>query len=127
MKKSTSIIYLLMISLLTSCGAYFNQPFTQKNARIGENTSPEFLAKKFLPSDKIIVGVYKFRDQTGQYKAVESGSTFSTAVTQGGTTILLKSLEESGWFRPIERENIGNLLNERQIHFCVDKYRNRLL
>jgi curli production assembly/transport component CsgG len=104
-----------MISLLTSCGAYFNQPFTQKNARIGENTSPEFLAKKFLPSDKIIVGVYKFRDQTGQYKAVESGSTFSTAVTQGGTTILLKSLEESGWFRPIERENIGNLLNERQI------------
>jgi curli production assembly/transport component CsgG len=115
MKISTSIIYLLMISLLTSCGAYFNQPFTQEKARIGENTSPEFLAKKFLPSDKIIVGVYKFRDQTGQYKAVESGSTFSTAVTQGGTTILLKSLEESGWFRPIERENIGNLLNERQI------------
>ena len=115
MRKPTSIIYLLMLSLLTSCGAYFNQPFIQKKARIGENTSPDFLAKKFLPSNKIIVGVYKFRDQTGQYKAVENGSTFSTAVTQGGTTILLKSLEESGWFRPIERENIGNLLNERQI------------
>ncbi|KGL58667.1 CsgG/HfaB family protein [Polaribacter sp. Hel1_85] len=115
MKKPISIIYLLIISVLTSCGAYFNQPFTQTKARIGENTSPEFLAKKFLPKEKIIVGVYKFRDQTGQYKPAENGSTFSTAVTQGGTTILLKSLEESGWFRPIERENIGNLLNERQI------------
>ncbi|ARV06416.1 hypothetical protein BTO04_06755 [Polaribacter sp. SA4-10] len=115
MKITTSIIYLLIISMLTSCGAYFNQPFNQTKARIGENTSPEFLAKKFLPSEKIIVGVYKFRDQTGQYKPAENGSTFSTAVTQGGTTILLMSLEESGWFRPIERENIGDLLNERQI------------
>ena len=50
MKKTTSIIYLLMLSVLTSCGAYFNQPFTQTKARIGENTSPEFLAKSFLPS-----------------------------------------------------------------------------
>lgn len=115
MKITTSIIYLLIITMLTSCGAYFNQPFNQTKARIGENTSPEFLAKKFLPSEKIIVGVYKFRDQTGQYKPAENGSTFSTAVTQGGTTILLMSLEESGWFRPIERENIGDLLNERQI------------
>lgn len=115
MRKSISIICLLVLGMLTSCGAYFNQPFTQTKARIGENTSPEFIAKNFLPSDKIIVGVYKFRDQTGQYKPVQNGSTFSTAVTQGGTTILLKSLEESGWFRPIERENIGNLLNERQI------------
>ncbi|WP_158838136.1 CsgG/HfaB family protein [Polaribacter sp. L3A8] len=115
MRKAVGIIYLVTISVFTSCGAYFNQPFTQKKARIGENTSPEFLAKKFLPAEKIIVGVYKFRDQTGQYKPVLNGSTFSTAVTQGGTTILLKSLEESGWFRPVERENIGNLLNERQI------------
>jgi curli production assembly/transport component CsgG len=43
------------------------------------------------------------------------GSTFSTAVTQGATSILLKALEDSRWFTPIERENIGNLLNERNI------------
>jgi len=66
MKITTSIIYLLIITMLTSCGAYFNQPFNQTKARIGENTSPDFLAKKFLPSEKIIVGVYKFRDQTGE-------------------------------------------------------------
>src|SRR5690606_18573366 len=40
---------------------------------------------------------------------------WSTAVPQGLTTILIKSLEDSKWFAPIERENIGNLLNERQI------------
>lgn len=115
MKKFTKIVSLFSLCLLVSCGAYFNQPLTTTKARIGENTSEESIIKNFPPKEKIIVGVYKFRDQTGQYKPVQNGSTFSTAVTQGGTAILLKSLEESGWFRIIERENIGNLLNERQI------------
>src|SRR5690606_9919885 len=68
-----------------------------------------------VPKDKIVVGVYKFRDQTGQYKAAENGASWSTAIPQGTTTILLKALEDSRWFTAIERENIGNLLNERQI------------
>lgn len=106
----------LLSLVLTGCGAYFNQPLNQTKARIGESTSSfNNLVKEFSPKEKIVVGVYKFRDQTGQYKQAETGSTFSTAVTQGGTAILLKSLEESNWFKPIERENIANLLNERQI------------
>jgi curli production assembly/transport component CsgG len=36
-------------------------------------------------------------------------------VTQGATSILLKALEDSKWFIPIERENIGNLLQERNL------------
>ena len=100
---------LLLSFLFVGCGAYFNQPLYETKARIGENTSIESNIKNFLPKKKTIVGVYKFRDQTGQYKPVQNGSTFSTAVTQGGTSILLKSLEESNWFTPIERENIGNL------------------
>jgi curli biogenesis system outer membrane secretion channel CsgG len=40
---------------------------------------------------------------------------FSTAVTQGATSILIKALEDSKWFVPIERENIGNLLQERNL------------
>ena len=67
------------------------------------------------PAEKIVVAVYKFRDQTGQYKPTESGASWSTAVTQGATSILLESLEESGWFVPIEREGLSNLLNERRI------------
>lgn len=67
------------------------------------------------PADKVVVAVYRFRDQTGQYKPTNGGSSFSTAVTQGATSILVQSLEESGWFIPIEREGLSNLLNERQI------------
>ncbi|AXT63111.1 hypothetical protein D1816_23105 [Aquimarina sp. AD10] len=102
--------------LLTGCGAYFNQPIVVENARIGEDTkSTKVLRELPPPVEPVVVGVYKFRDQTGQYKPTESGSTFSTAVTQGATTILVKALEDSKWFVPIERENLSNLLNERNI------------
>jgi curli production assembly/transport component CsgG len=67
------------------------------------------------PREKIVAAVYQFRDQTGQYKPSEVGASWSTAVTQGATSILLQSLEESGWFVPIEREGLANLLNERRL------------
>jgi len=67
------------------------------------------------PRSKTVVAVYKFRDQTGQYKASETSTTFSTAVTQGATAMLNKALEDSGWFTVIERESLNNLLNERKI------------
>ncbi len=111
------ICFLLIITMLTgACGQFIHQPMLPRRATIG----PESPAKKLLqdlprPKEKIITAVYKFRDQTGQYKPSETGSNWSTAVTQGATTILIRALEESGWFVPIERENIGNLLNERKI------------
>lgn len=67
------------------------------------------------PKQKVVVAVYKFRDQTGQYKTSAQATTFSTAVTQGATSMLNKALEDSGWFTPIERESLPNLLNERKI------------
>lgn len=104
------------LMLLVSCGAYFNQPMQVQEARLGEITPVTPKLKSFpLPVEPVVVGVYKFRDQTGQYKPTENGSTFSTAVTQGATTILIKALEDSKWFVPIERENLSNLLNERNI------------
>ncbi|MDD4968615.1 MAG: CsgG/HfaB family protein [Paludibacter sp.] len=111
-------LYVLVLMLLvTACGTYMQQsPFQPRRAVLG----PESPAKKILlelpkPQDKIVTAVYKFRDQTGQYKPSETGANWSTAVTQGATTILIRTLEESGWFIPIERENMGNLLNERKI------------
>ncbi|TDQ29158.1 curli production assembly/transport component CsgG [Zeaxanthinibacter enoshimensis] len=99
-----------------SCGAYFNQPVTTTPARIGEITpKTKVLDSLPLPEKPVIVGVYNFKDQTGQYKSVENGSTFSTAVSQGATTMLIKALEDSKWFTPIERENLSHLLNERNI------------
>lgn len=109
-------IALTGILFLTNCGAYFNQPYDLQEARIGETSEiTKKLTDLALPKEPVVVGVYKFRDQTGQYKPSEVGGSFSTAVTQGATTILIKALEDSKWFLPIERENLSNLLNERQI------------
>lgn len=66
------------------------------------------------PRGKIAVAVYGFRDQTGQYKPAPDSS-FSTAVTQGAASILVKALRDSGWFVPVEREGLQNLLTERRI------------
>ncbi|HEX9171946.1 MAG TPA: CsgG/HfaB family protein [Telluria sp.] len=66
------------------------------------------------PKGKITVAVYGFRDQTGQYKPAPDSS-FSTSVTQGAASMLIKSLLDSGWFTPVERENLQNLLTERKI------------
>jgi len=121
MRKKITGTFRLMVLVTTmltlgSCGAYLHQPMQSSRARIGEVAQTNHLLKD-LPKaqQKIIAAVYKFQDQTGQYKPSDNGGSFSTAVTQGGTTILMRALEDSGWFVPIERENISNLLNERKL------------
>lgn len=116
MRLLQKALLVMLIGCCVSCGAYMNQPIGVQEARIGESTKATSSLKNLpLPKEPVVVGVYNFRDLTGQYKASEYGSTFSTAVTQGATSILIKALDDSKWFIPIERENIGNLLNERNI------------
>lgn len=107
---------ILGLVLSTACTPMVHQPMKTTSAQLG-NESRKFTALKSLPApkEKIIAAVYKFRDQTGQYKNTEIGSSWSTAVTQGATSILIRTMEESGWFVPIEREGLPNLLNERKI------------
>jgi curli production assembly/transport component CsgG len=110
------IIILANLIMLSGCTNIFRQHLTTSEARLGAYSGlHEELVSLPEPSEKIVVAVYKFRDQTGQYKPSETGASWSTAVTQGATSILLQSLEESGWFVPIEREGLSNLLNERRI------------
>lgn len=71
------------------------------------------------PKGKVAVAVYTFRDQTGQYKPAPDSS-FSTMVTQGATSLLIKALKDSGWYLPVERENLQNLLTERKIVRALD-------
>lgn len=66
------------------------------------------------PRGKLVVAVYRFSDQTGQYRPTPSSS-FSTAVTQGTASMLVQVLNESGWFVTLEREGLQNLLTERKI------------
>lgn len=108
---------LLGAALLGGCSPRVTAPFQVEAPRVG---APHSVAASSLtslppPREPIVVAVYRFRDQTGQYRALENVSTFSTAVTQGATTILMRALDDSGWFVPIEREGLSNLLNERQI------------
>ncbi|QDA60218.1 CsgG/HfaB family protein [Hymenobacter jejuensis] len=110
------LLPLLLLLSVGGCAPYLHQRLTESRARIGaEIESSAVLRQLPEPSERIVVAVYKFRDQTGQYKPTENGASFSTAVTQGATSILLRALEDSRWFNPIERENLGNLLNERKI------------
>lgn len=66
----------------------------------------------------IPVAVYHFRDQTGQRKSVPMIASFSTAVTQGADSYLVKALQDVGdqrWFIPLERVGLDNLIKERQM------------
>ncbi len=110
------VLFFLILLIFASCSPYFKQPFGKRDAELGaETVIKQDLLDLPEPKEPIVVAVYKFRDQTGQYKATNVGASWSTAVTQGATNILVRALEESGWFVPIERENISNLLNERKI------------
>jgi curli production assembly/transport component CsgG len=71
------------------------------------------------PARPVAIAVYNFADQTGQFRTSENGQqTLSRAVTQGGASILVRALQDAGnrrWFTVVEREQLRNLLNERNI------------
>jgi curli production assembly/transport component CsgG len=70
------------------------------------------------PEQQVFVAVYDFPDLTGQFKPSETVQTLSRAVTQGAAAILIDILREAGrgaWFTVVERQNLENLLRERQI------------
>lgn len=115
MKRVLNTVMLTAFVFLSSCGSELAYKYTER-ATIGYTTAiHNDLISLPPPKEKVVVAVYKFRDQTGQYKTSAQATTFSTAVTQGATSMLNKALEDSGWFIPIEREGLPNLLNERQI------------
>lgn len=70
------------------------------------------------PSNRLDTAVFAFLDQTGQHKPNQTYADYSFAVTQGGTALLTKALDDAGagsWFRVLERNRIGDVLQERQI------------
>lgn len=76
------------------------------------------LTKLAPPDRKPVVAVYDFPDLTGQRNDLGQMSSFSTAVTQGGTALLIDALKNAGggqWFVVVERNRIDNLARERQI------------
>ena len=72
-----------------------------------------------LPKAKMTVAVYSLRDQTGQYKPAPDSS-YSNSVTQGAASMLVKALKDSGWYMPVEREGLQNLLTERKVVRAIE-------
>ena len=104
--------------VLSGCSTAFHDNMVSEStpARLSRTTpTTSQLTNLPKPRGKILVSVYNFRDQSGQYKQHPTVSSFSTAVTQGSTSILLQALKDSGWFTPVEREGLQNLLTERKI------------
>lgn len=106
-------------ALLSGCAITGPIPSTSANAIIPPKTPTQRLLNELPPPAKpVAVAVYGFSDQTGQFKPSETGQTLSRAVTQGAGSILVKALQDAGnrqWFTVVEREQLKNLLNERQI------------
>ena len=68
--------------------------------------------------ERPVIAIYKFLDKTGQRKQKGDAAMFSTAVTQGGETMLIDALKTAGdgtWFRVVERVGVDHLTRERQI------------
>jgi len=83
-----------------------------------KSTAEKMLNELPAPDRPIAVAVYGFADQTGQFKLTTTGQNLSRAVSQGGGSMLIRSLQAAGqrkWFTVIEREQLKDLLNERQI------------
>ena len=124
MMRSISIITLALASCLGGCTTVAGSgratiPETTSLAHIPPRTQTQnLLAELPPPSRSVAVAVYDFQDQTGQFKPSDSGQTLSRAVSQGGASMVVKALQDAGnrsWFLIVERENLKNLLNERQI------------
>ncbi|TAL90385.1 MAG: curli production assembly/transport protein CsgG [Candidimonas sp.] len=114
-RSSLACSAVLATVLLGACAAPRTASHVFNAAQLTPATpSTSDLLKLPLPAKKTVVAVYGFRDETGQYKP-SPDSSFSTAVTQGAASMLIKALNDSRWFIPVEREGLQELLTERRI------------
>lgn len=119
-----SFVALLALAMLSGCSSLGEDgrdsiPETTSLAFIPHKTETQRMLEAVpAPQRPIAVAVYDFTDQTGQFKSMDTTQTLSRAVTQGASSILVKALQDTGdrkWFTIVERENLKDLLSERQI------------
>lgn len=120
-KDSTGFLILVLGFLsLEGCAysSFVNNPAVSE-AHVSDKTrATEVLMGIPEPERAIPVVVYDFQDQTGQFKNNGNYTDYSSAVTRGGYSILVKALLDAGQgrcFLLAERGAIKNLLQERQI------------
>lgn len=115
-----ALLPLLLASVATLAGCAHLPTVETSHLPTMPHATPmhDALAAMSAPGAPVTVSVYGFTDQTGQFKPSENGQTLSRAVSQGGGSVLIKALQDAGegkWFTVLEREQLKNLLTERQI------------
>ena len=120
MKIKGVVLLLASLTTLGGCSARsFYENVAVSKAHVNDRTqASEILMGLPAPVHAVPVVVYDFQDQTGQFKNNEKYTEYSSAVTRGGYSILVKSLLDTGngdWFMLAERGALKNLLQERQI------------
>lgn len=113
---------ILALALTTLAGCSSLRPLGDisipEEAKVSETINKSFKNVPAPASVPVTIAVYGFTDKTGQRKPSNTLSLFSTAVTQGAESYLIKSLQEVGdrkWFTVVERVGLDNLLKERQM------------
>ena len=113
---------LITLALVALAGCSTVRPFgdtsIKEEAKVSETINKSFNNIPSPAGEPVTVAVYGFKDLTGQRKPSNTLSLFSTAVTQGAESYLIKSLQEVGnrqWFTVVERVGLDNLLKERQM------------
>ena len=108
---------ILILPLLLS-GCVSSGPIQLSEAPVKVNTQVKELFNLPAPEKQAVVAVYDFPDLTGQRRDKDGIASISTAVTQGGTPLLISALKDAGggtWFRVVERNRVDDLAKERQI------------
>lgn len=108
-------VFIFLLVLLTGCAQSRMHLSVEDPVKL---TPKQSLVERLpeLDGPPITVAVYTFADKTGQKKPSEKMALFSSAVTQGAEVFLIKSLQDSkGWFKPVERVALENLVKERQL------------
>jgi curli production assembly/transport component CsgG len=120
--KAAKTILISGIGLLSLGGCAFHSFYDNpavSEAHITDRTrATAILTDLPEPERPVPVVVYDFLDQTGQFKNNGMYTDYSSAVTRGGYSILVKSMLDAGqgkWFMVAERGALKNLLQERQI------------
>ena len=115
-----SLIAILGLVLVAGCSSVPPPPLelTAKNRPVVDRPVLDSLVNLPEMERQPIVAVYDFPDLTGQRKDRDGAASFSNAVTQGGTALLIDALKNAGHgrnFRVVERNRIDDLAKERQI------------
>jgi curli production assembly/transport component CsgG len=119
MTKRAALALSLGLLSLAACGTAPASMMAERPTLGARPQSTTELRSLPAPQQRLDVAVFNFQDQTGQHRPNENFAEYSFAVTQGGASILINALKEAGgenrWFNVLERNRLGDLLQERQI------------